>query len=116
MGTKPSKDDGAYAALIPLNGTTTSGRLALTTASAALTSGRLVIGVTYKFSLSTISSDTAWIDLTGGTAVAPAGDAAFTAGFWLNPGEFEIVKASAALCSGIMLSGTGTLLITRFIT
>ena len=115
MGTSPSKNDGEYAAVVPLNGTSTGTRLALTTASAALTAGRLVVGAKYKVALDPASSGVAWVDLTGGTAVAPASDAAQAAGFWLLPGEVEIVLASVNKLSGIMLAGTGTLLITRLI-
>ena len=115
MGTSPSKTDGEYAALVPLSGTTVGTRLALTTASAALTAGRLVVGAKYKVALDPASSGVAWVDLTGGTAAAPASDAAVAAGFWLMPGESEIIQASVNKLSAILLAGTGTLLITRFL-
>ena len=113
---KPNKLDADYSVKVPINGTSTGTRLALTTASAALTAGRLVVGATYKVALNAGASDAAWVDLTGGTAAAPASDAAVVAGFWLNPGECEVVLASTNKLSGIMLSGTGTLLITRLVT
>lgn len=116
MGSKASKDDGLYATVVPINSTTKSTRLALTTASATLTADKLVVNALYKFGLDPSASGSAWIDLDGGTAVAPASDADATAGFWLMPGEREIVKASTNLVSGIMLAGTGTLLITRLST
>lgn len=116
MGSKASKADGDYASVVPINSTTACTRLALTTASATLTAGKLVVNAIYKMGLDPSASGSAWIDLNGGTAVAPASDADATAGFWLMPGETEIVKASTDLVSGIMLAGTGTLLITRLST
>lgn len=114
MGASPSVRDGELATLVPLNGTSVSTRLALTTSSDAL-GALLVVKEKYKVSLDPGASGTAWIDLTGGTAAAPASKAAMAAGFWLMPGESEIVQASTTSLSGIMLAGTGTLLITRFV-
>jgi hypothetical protein len=114
MSYQLTPGDGEAATVILLGGSTKGTRLALTTSSAPLTAGRLTVGVRYKLTLTPDSSGAAWIDLTGGTAVAPASDAAETAGFWLQPGEVEIIEATANRLSGIMLAGTGTLLITRF--
>lgn len=113
---KPSKQDGDYYTKVPLNSTTKGTRLALTTASAALNAADMTAGATYKVALNAAASDAAWVDLTGGTAAAPADKATETLGFWLNPGECELVLASTNKLSGIMLSGTGTLLITRLVT
>lgn len=116
MGSKPSKDDGDYYAKVALNSTTKGTRLALTTASAAMDADDIVANVTYKVQLTPLSSDAAWVDLTGGTAAAPASKATETAGFWLMPGETELAKTSTNTLSAIMLSGTGTLLLTRLVT
>lgn len=114
MATK-SKNKGEYGAFVALGTDTTAGRKALTSSSAAFTSGRFAIGSVYKFSLDPASSSAAWVQ-TGGTATLPADDAAFTAGFWLMPGESEVIDATAVQYSAILVSGTGTLYATKLST
>ena len=112
---KPGAMDGAYAAVVPLTSQCKGTRLALTTSSAALTAGRLTTGELYKLSLEPTSSSACFVQFAA-SATLPASDAAVAEGFWLLPGETEIVTAGATRLAGIMISGTGTLLVTKLVT
>jgi hypothetical protein len=109
-GTEASFAKGQCMSIWPLTSGTTATRLTLSTSNA--TANDLVAGGEYKFSLTPGSSDAAFIELDT-AAVAPASGDTAVAGFWLMPGESELVVANGVNYAGIMLSGTGTLLVTR---
>lgn len=113
--TSKSKNKGEYGALVALGAASAGSRLALTTTSTAFTSGKLTPGLLYKVSLDPASSGVAWIE-PDGTAAIPASDADMTAGFWLMPGESEILDATSLIYSAILTAGTGTLYVTRLST
>jgi hypothetical protein len=109
---KESLQDGVYAMHVALGAQAKGTRLSLTTSSAAFDASDITSGAHYKVSLDPTAGGAAWIEW-GGTATLPASSAVEAAGFWLLPGESEVVKAQANLCSAILTAGTGTLYLTR---
>lgn len=103
-----SRDDNDYLATKPVDSTATGRRLALTTSSATAT---VVANARYKVRLSGGATAAAWFEFDG-TATLPADNADGT-GFYLDAGESEIVRMATTSFSGIMVSGTGTLTLTR---
>lgn len=110
MNTDGSVAKGERMAVWPITGSTQSTRLTLSTSTAAC--DKLVAGGEYKVSLGSLSGGSAFC-VFAATATAPATNAAVANGFWLNPGEAEIVSAPSATLAAILLSGTGELFITR---
>jgi hypothetical protein len=103
-----SKADNEFWAAKPFDTETVGQRVALTTASAAAT---VVAGGWYAVRLSAAASAPAWFEQDG-TAVLPA-NATEGTGFYLDAGEGAVVRMASTSFSGIMVSGTGTVLITR---
>lgn len=118
MSNRRSKADGEHAAFVPLGGHVNSAggslgtRLSVTTASAALTAGRITANAKYKVGLDPTSGGACFCKFAS-SASLPASDAAEAEGFWLMPGECEIVFATTNQLAGILTAGTGTLYFTR---
>lgn len=110
MNSDGSVAKGERMVVWPITGSTQSTRLTLSTTTAAC--DKLVAGGEYKISLSGLSGGPAYC-VFAATATAPATNAAMANGFWLNPGEAEVVAAPSATLASILLSGTGELFVTR---
>jgi hypothetical protein len=110
--SKPHVSDGIYAANVLLAEQAKGTRLALTSSSAAIDADDITSGGVYKVGLDPSSSGVGWFQWAA-SASLPADKATETAGFWLMPGETEIVEAQANRIAGILTAGTGTLYLTR---